>query len=479
LIRHKLRAFRLAPVRLRPKAAYTARNLAQYGSIMRLIHLAAFISIAASSAFAMVSPEIAPGFDELIGKGRAAMLASDPVRAESAYNLACPPDLVSAYPVAWLVTCENALASVDETRGNLSRAEQRYVHAVTVAEQAGPAYRPLYIARLIDLGEFYHHQRRFPEAETRHLKAVELARAFPDNTRLLPEALVRLGGLYADSPSPERGRAPLAEALAFSREHSGGLSGAELAHALSELGVIDMAAGRGAEAESDLRQAIALATAELGEAHPVTAAYQANLAFTLLAARQFAGAGILLRRAQAVVEARPSASGRELGMIYTGLSAVASAEGKLAIAEDYGKKAIGVLTRDEKPDTMAIAMAKVALAGVCLRIHDLAEADRILPEAVEAQRSLAAPNTLAASLQLLGQLREQQHNWQAAESLYREAIGIYERQTTRPASPLAAQLMLALADLLKKNGGSKAEVRALEARAHDMARTAPQKTPPA
>jgi tetratricopeptide (TPR) repeat protein len=448
---------------------------------MRHLPIAALIPIVAFPVFAAAGSENSSGFDDLIQQGRSALLAADPARAESIYNQACPADFVSAYPVAKAVTCENALASVDETRGNLSRAEQRYVHAVNAAERAGPAYRPLYCARLIDLGEYYHHHGRGAEAEASFLKAVELARGLTGTPQLLPEALIRLGGLYADSPTPERGRVPLSEALGVVQDRHGGgapvIAAGELAHAHSELGAIELAAGHLREAESHLRESIALATRELGEDHPVTAGYQANLAFMLLVNRQFGSAGILFRRAQFVVESRPEPSGRELGTIYTGLSALADAEGKLALAEDYARRAISILSLDQKPDVMAIAMARVALAGICLRTHDMAEAEKILPAAVETQRAGVHPNTLAASILLLGELREQQRNWQAAESLYREAIGIYDRQASGPTNPLAAQLLRALAEVLKKDGGSIAEVRSLEARARDIARQASKNNP--
>ena len=177
---------------------------------MRLRTLTALISLFAAPVLAAVSSDTPITFDDLIRQGRTAFLASDLNRAESAYNKACPADLVSTFPVAAAVTCENVLASVDEARGNLVRADQRFLHAVVTAEQAGPAYRPLYCAKLIDLGEHYHRQGRTADAEASLQRAVELARQLTAlQPEMLPEALIRLGGLYSDSAQPERGRAPL------------------------------------------------------------------------------------------------------------------------------------------------------------------------------------------------------------------------------------------------------------------------------
>jgi len=441
---------------------------------MRYLNLAAFFPLLVSSVFAATGSADSSGFDALIQQGRAALLAADPARAESAYSQACPAGLVSTYPVAWAVECENALASVDEVRGNLARAEQRYVHAAAAAEQAGPAYLPLYCARLIDLGEHYHRQRRIAEGEVRLLQAVAVARTLTGTApQLLPEALNRLGGLYSDSHQPERGRAPLAEALSS----PGGIAATEVARARDALGMIDLAAGNRSEAESHLRESVALATAQFGDDHPITAAYQIHLALALLANGNFDGAGLLLRRAQFVMESTPAPPGRQLGVVYAGMSAVANSDGKAAQAEDYARRAVSILDAAQPQDPGAASAARITLAAACLRTHDMAEAEKILPVAVDALRATGtSPGTLAAGLELLGKLRAQQQNWQAAESLYREALGIYTRDGSGSNSPVAP-LLRALAEVLKKDGGSKAEVRALELRARDIDRSVRQGTP--
>jgi tetratricopeptide (TPR) repeat protein len=443
---------------------------------MRLRNLYFITLLAASSSFsasvfANADAGSPVGFDNLLAQGRAAFLASDLEQAESAYNQACPADLVSSYPVAGAVTCENALASVDEARGNLVRAEQRYVHAASTAEQAGPAYLPLYCAKLIDLGEHYHRQGRAADAEASLSKAVELARRITAaKPELLPEALIRLGGLYADSAQPERGRALLEEALAG----PAAISDTETAYAYSCLGMIELAAGRERESEANLRESVALATKTLGEDHPVVAAYQTNLALALLTARQFDRAGLLLRRAAFIVESRQGRTAPELAAICAELSAVAIADGKMAEAEQYAQRAISILSLQAVPNTRALVASQVTLAAIYLRAHNTAETEKMLPAAVETQRQTAVnPLTLAASIRLLGELRAQQRNWHAAETLFREAIGIYESRASAAVDPAVAPVLRALADAIKRQGGSKEEVRELEARARDLLRSAP------
>src|SRR6185437_10929149 len=197
--------FTLNVVTLAPPSWYSAASFSRFApkpivpdadsrsmkTSMRLRTFTALFFISAARVLAGIGTAgQVPSFDELVLQGRAAFLVSDLDRAEAAYNKACPAELVGEFPVAKAVTCENLLASVDEARGNLSRAEQRYLHAVAGAEQAGPAYRPLYCARLIDLGEHYRRQGELDKAETTFLRAVELARTIgAERPILLPEAL--------------------------------------------------------------------------------------------------------------------------------------------------------------------------------------------------------------------------------------------------------------------------------------------------
>ena len=419
------------------------------------------ISLASGSAAAATGLANSPHFEELIRQGRAAFLASDAVRAESAYNEACPAEAVNSYPVADAVMCENLLASVEEVRGNLARAEKSYEEAAAHAEKAGSAYAPIYCVRLIDLGEYYHRRGRLAEAEQTLRRAADLARqlttAVPD---LLPKALIRLGSLDADSSHPDRGRAPLSEALAMAKPAK--LSAAEIAFAQNALGKVELACGHPQDAEPYLREAIAFAETTWGEDHPATAAYQTNLAMALIAERQFSRARLLLRRAQFVIESKNQASSLQLAAICAELARIAASEGKLAEAGDYAMHSLSILQRQPEPHAAAIAAAKVMLSSVFIQLHDLRSAATILPEAVEVERQTAAnPQILAASIQLLGQLRAQQRDWPAAEALYREAAAIYGGAN--------APVLLALANVLKQSGGSKQEIRRLEQQAREIA----------
>ncbi|HVW07520.1 MAG TPA: tetratricopeptide repeat protein [Bryobacteraceae bacterium] len=379
------------------------------------------ISLAAGSRAVATGPGNPSRFEELIQQGRAAFLASDADRAESAWKEACPSEVPAAFSITEAVTCANLLASVEEVRGNLARAEQLYRYAASLAEQTGKTYQPLYCARLIDLGEFYHRRGKPADAEDTLQTAVDLARrlaaSVPD---LLPKALIPLGSLYADSAHPERGRAPLTEAMEFAQ-----LPAADIAAAQNALGKVELASGRPDTAEPYLREAVRFAETNLGEDHPATAAYETNLALALIAERKPDRAFLLLRRAEVILKSNNRAPGLELAVVCAELAGLAAGEGKLAEAEDYATRSLSILGVQPESHAIAAAAAKVMLASVYLRLHDLPAAESILPGAVEVERQTAInPQALAASLRLLAQLRTQQHDRKSAEALHREAANI-------------------------------------------------------
>ena len=145
------------------------------------------------------------------------------------------------------------------------------------------------------------------------------------------------------------------------------------------------------------------------------------------------------------------------------MSAAAIGQNKLAVAEDYALRAISMFRLQQGP----------SLSGPCYRAD---RACRKLPplgpdlgggENPALSRRFTAScrrqsGRTAAAFNCRGELRVRQHNWHEAEQLFREAIGIQGN----------AQLLLALADVLKHEGGSVDEVRALEDQARGMRRSA-------
>lgn len=237
--------------------------------------------------------------------------------------------------------------------------------------------------------------------------------------------------------------------------------------------MLQLSFGMQRESEANLRRAVSLAVASVGEDHPETASYQTNLALALIVVGQFDRATSLLRRARLTLENRHLA-GTQLGLVLAELSAAAAGENKLGIAEEFGRQALAVMSRQKDANPTALALARVNLADIYLKGRRLEDANKILPEAVATERQLV-PGTrlLADGLRRLAELRALQHSWREAQDLYREAIAIYERQVG-PANPVLAPVLRGYAEALKRDGGSRADVRTLEARAKAVSSLLPR-----
>ena len=166
----------------------------------------------------------------------------------------------------------------------------------------------------MNLGELYRKEHRLPEAEKTLRQAAALAKEFEQQRpELHPETLSRLGVIYLDSGHYEDAGNSLREAVTLFAALSPPVP-AEEAYAWNGTGMLDLASGHQAESwKQSLRRAVALATLALGEGHPETASYQTNLALALTIKGEFNSAGILLRRAKAVIEARSGPSDFRLG----------------------------------------------------------------------------------------------------------------------------------------------------------------------
>jgi tetratricopeptide (TPR) repeat protein len=226
-------------------------------------------------------------------------------------------------------------------------------------------------------------------------------------------------------------------------------------------------------AEPVLREAVSVAENNLGEEHPDTAAYESNLGLVLYLEGQYDRAVVLLHRARYIVEAKVPGS-EEDGDVLSVLTLVETALGKFDLAEADGKQLVGIACVNHNSDNLEIALAKVALATVYLRERKFDEAAKILPEAIAVERRSADDprmrdqRVLAYAVIGLGEARAAQRNWTEAESLYSEAIGIYEAKLGE-GNPTIAPVLREYARILKHAGAPRKEVKRIEAKANAIA----------
>jgi tetratricopeptide (TPR) repeat protein len=311
----------------------------------------------------------------------------------------------------------------------------------------------------------YRHQRRLTDAEKMLARALELSRTLTgSDPELYAITLSRAGALYSDLDQPDRARSMLDEAIAGFRTLTRP-NAPELAYALSSLGMLDIDSGEYKSGESNFREAVGLATGSLGETNPATAAYATNLALALLMQGQYSRAETLLHRARFVVESRLGPDNILLAKVFAELTSVETALGRFRIAEGYGERALSILNSHVPADSLEIVLAQAQLGALYLREHNIAGAEKVLPVAVETERRLLKDERiLGDGIRDLAALRAQQHAWNDAEALYREAIGFYERKLGAD-HPDIAPVLRAYAGVLKHQGIQGIRVRNIEARA--------------
>ena len=311
----------------------------------------------------------------------------------------------------------------------------------------------------------YQRAHQLADAKEKLERALELAKTIsPPDPELYATVLSRSAGLYADLDDPDRARRMLDEAITGLRALTPPNT-SELAWAYSSLGMIDLGVGQYQPGESHLRQAVAFAQDSLGEENPETALYATNLALALQVQGKYSGAETLLRRARFVIESRLGPDSVDLVAVLAELTSVEAGLGKFRNAEACGERALSLLNRYVPGGSLEIVLTQVNLGSLYLREHKTAEAERILPAAVEAERSfLKDGRTLGDGIRILAVLKAQQHSWDDAESLYREAIGIYERKLGSD-HPDIAPVLREYAGVMKRHGASKSRIRGVEARA--------------
>ena len=407
----------------------------------------------------------ADDFDSLIKQGREAFLAYDLDAAQDAYAKACPAERVPAFPLQKAALCEHSSGTVAEARQRGDEAATHYLKALSALEKLGPPSLALTAATLTNLGTLYRREHRTADAEKMLTQALELSRTVAGtNPDLYAIALSRSGALYGDLDQPDRARQMLDEAVAAFRALSRP-DAPELADAYNSRGMLDIGSGRYKSAESSFREAMTLAAGSLGETNPATAAYATNLAMSLLMEGQYSRAETLLRRARFVVESRLGPDDMQMVNVLAGLTSVETALGRFRMAEDCGEKALSILNSRVPDGGLQTVLMQIELGTLFLREHNTAEAAKILPAAVAAERRLLRnERILGDGIRDLAELRAQQHAWNDAESLYREAICVYER-TLGEGHPDIAPVLRAYADVLKHQGVRSAHVKSIEARA--------------
>ena len=313
----------------------------------------------------------------------------------------------------------DALHEVGRTRDG----EAAYRLALTRLERIREPGHPMIGLALNNLGLNLHEQGRYPEALNALERAVAIRRAIEGESGATLVSLSNQAVVLKALGRFDEADALYGRVLAARRR---GADPLELATTLNNLGANRLMMDQAPEAETALREALALREAGLGGGHPLTAQTLSLLADALAAQGRLGAAMMMQRRALEALPPEAHALNRAAAMMN--LSDILKAMGRIDEALPLDRAALD-LTRSalgsEHPET---AGAMIGLADGLLSTGDPASAGPLLVEALRVQ-AISLAETHPARLQplfLLAVAEGETGDRPAAIAALREAARVAE-----------------------------------------------------
>lgn len=312
--------------------------------------------------------------------------------------------------------------ALNET-GQAREAEAAYRLALTRLDRIGEPGHPMIGLALNNLGLNLHEQGRYAEALATLERAVAIRAAIEGETGATlvsmsnqAVALKALGRFYE------------ADAL-YGRVLSARRRGADpldLATTLNNLGANRLMMDRAPEAETLLREALALREAGLGGGHPLTAQTLSLLADALAVQGRPEAAAMMQRRALDALPADSHPLDRAAAM--TNLADILKTLDRNAEAVPLDRAALELMRKALGPDHPETAAAMIGLADGLLMTGEVEAARTLLVEALRVQAA-ALGDSHPARLQplfLLGVAAGETDDRPAAIAALREAARVAE-----------------------------------------------------
>jgi tetratricopeptide (TPR) repeat protein len=283
----------------------------------------------------------------------------------------------------------------------------------------------------------------------------------PESGELAP-ILDALGNTYFVQSRWREGEERYLRAIAIA-EHEG--LKAELARAVTGLGVGYQMQGKLDEAERSARRALGLRLAERGEDDPETAATQANLAIVLIDRGRYEEADAMLERALATAQRHLPPDHPNIARIVGELSTTRKELGRYEEAEALGRRALALMENRLGARHPQVALQLNNLGVILFEAGRYEEAEAEYRQAVDIAEETLGPDHPYAGL-WLSNLAEAMHltgRPADAEPLFRRAIAI-ERETLGPEHAAVGESLRGLARAVADLGRQgEAETLMLEA----------------
>ena len=365
------------------------------------------------------------------------------------------------------VYCLNRAALDDESRGDFATASRLLGDADGLWQLSPSPRDELHGVVLSNLGEAYEQLGRWRDAGLCFQGSLQAnEHAFGRGDVRVAYEMVRLASVEAMLGNPGKTEELLTTAILLERRAMPA-SAIELSSALGFMAMFELQKGDHEAARKLASEGVDVAQRRNLDT-PEYAVNLATLAGVYIVDHNEARALPLVNTAIDILERRIGAGHPRLAPVLMDRALVYQVEGKLALAEADGLRAMNILTREAGPDSINAAWAQTRLSSFYIDDGRIADAEKFLPSAVETQRRFyGCPNwRLAASIAELARLRAAQLRTDEASTLYRESLAMFD--ACAPRSPEAASALRSYAALLRSRGASKREVNKLIARARSI-----------
>jgi eukaryotic-like serine/threonine-protein kinase len=220
---------------------------------------------------------------------------------------------------------------------------------------------------------------------------------------------------------------------------------ARLALALGELSIALDFLDRDPESLEIQRQALEMAEASLGPAHPYTAALRNNMGLRLSEAGDLQQAVVYLRLALESFESQPGLHEEELVAPLSNVGRALTSLGDFAAARPYVVRATEIARRVHPPDHFTRIGAEINLATVEYELGQLDDALAIYRDALGRFESMLGPDhqATARARSLLGATLARLGDTAKAEAALVEALRVQREGAGDPMSPDDTLLALA------------------------------------
>lgn len=216
--------------------------------------------------------------------------------------------------------CMNNLAGVLMDAGRIAEAGQLYRETLNILEKSLPAGDFRLAATRNNLANVLRRQERYAEAEPLHRQVLAALQAqFPDGNGYVARSMCNLAGTLSAQGKHDEAESLCRAAVDLQRRLHAPRDHFDIADALGDLAKTQAGAGRLADAESSLRDALAILERIMPEGHPALVAATCQLADCLARQEKFDLAEELWRRAVQNLEGNPAVTDSQRRVVISGI----------------------------------------------------------------------------------------------------------------------------------------------------------------